>query len=190
MTEEPDELDLWVRARASDGDAFARLFDLHRDRVFRRAFGLVGVLHDAEDVTAATFFELWRRRRSVTPIGGSVLPWLLVTTVNISRNARRSTMRYQRLLRSAPRGESVEGPDAESLETRDRLALSLRALSPADSALLVLTSLEGLPIVDAAQALGLKPGTARVRLHRIRARLRDELHDLRPATFPSEGAPS
>lgn len=190
MTEEPDELALWARARATDGEAFARLFDLHRDRVFRRALGLVGDLHDAEDVTAAAFFELWRRRRSVTPVSGSVLPWLLVTTVNVSRNVHRSTMRYQRLLRAAPRSEPVEGPDAESLEARDRLALSLRSLSPTDSALLVLTSIEGLPIVDAAQTLGLKPATARVRLHRIRARLRVELHDLRPATFPPEGAPS
>ena len=160
---------------------------MHRDRVFRRALGLVGDLHDAEDVTAAAFFELWRRRRSVKPVGGSVLPWLLVTTVNVSRNARRSTMRYQRLLRVAPRSEPAEGPNAESFEARDRLTISLRSLSPADSALLVLTALEGLPIVEAAQALGLKPTTARVRLHRARARLRSELHDLRPATFPSEG---
>jgi RNA polymerase sigma-70 factor (ECF subfamily) len=190
VAEEPDELELWMRARASDGEAFAQLFDLHRDRVFRRALGLVGGRHDAEDVTAAAFFELWRRRRSVKPIGGSVLPWLLVTTVNLSRNARRSTMRYQRLLRAAPRTEPVEGPNAESLEIRDRLTVSLRGLSPADSALLVLTTLEGLPIADAAQVLGLKPVTARVRLHRIRARLRAELHDLRPATIPSEGTSS
>jgi RNA polymerase sigma-70 factor (ECF subfamily) len=190
VTEEPDELELWARARASDGDAFARLFDLHRDRVFRRAVGLVGDVHDAEDVTAAAFFELWRRRRSVTPLSGSVLPWLLVTTVNVSRNIRRSTMRYQRLLRAAPRGEPLQGPDAEPIEIRDRLAESLNALSPADSALLVLTSLEGVPIVDAARTLGIKPATARVRLHRIRVRMRTELHDLRPTPLPSEGATS
>jgi RNA polymerase sigma factor (sigma-70 family) len=186
MDDQPD-LELWARARANDGDAFGVLFDRHRDRVYRRALGLLGVQHDAEDVTAAAFFELWRKRRHVTPVGGSVLPWLLVTTVNLSRNLRRSTARYQRFLRTAPRAAAVDGPDAEPIETRQRLAASINDLSPVDGALLVLTVLEDLPVAEAAEAVGLKPATARVRLHRARARLRSDLHDLHPTPLPAEG---
>lgn len=187
MTDDPTESQLWERARQNDGEAFARLFDLHRHRVYRRAIGLVDSQHDAEDITAATFFELWRKRRSVTPANGSVLPWLLVTAVNLSRNLRRSTSRYQRFLRTAPRGTAVEGPDAEGMETRRRLKASFGELSSVDSALLVLTVLEGLPLAEAADVVGLKPATARVRLHRARARLRVDLHDLDPASLPAEG---
>ncbi|HEY0249268.1 MAG TPA: sigma-70 family RNA polymerase sigma factor [Gryllotalpicola sp.] len=185
--DDPAELDLWSRARANDGEAFGRLFDLHRDRVYRRALRLLEDQHDAEDVTAGAFFELWRKRRSVRLVAGSVLPWLLVTTVNLSRNLRRSTSRYQRLLRATTRSEAIAGPDAEPIETHDRLVASLGQLAPVDAALLALTALEGLPIAQAAEAVGVKPATARVRLHRARQRLRIDLHDLNPSSRPAEG---
>jgi len=181
------ELHLWERARHNDGEAFGRIFDLHRHRIYRRALGLVDDQHDAEDITAAAFFELWRKRHSVEPANGSVLPWLLVTVVNLSRNLRRSTSRYQRFLRTAPRNTTVDAPDAETLETRKRLRDSLGKLSPVDGALLVLTVLEGFPIAQAAEVVSLKPATARVRLHRARARLRADLHDLDPTPMPVEG---
>lgn len=181
MTEEKhDESALWELARRNDGAAFAELFDTHRGRVYRRALGLVDSTHDAEDVTAAVFFELWRRRGSVRLAGGSVLPWLLVAAVNMSRNVHRSTARYRRLVATLPRAGSAPGPDLEHLDTRQRLITSLRRLTPADSALFVLTVLEDVPLAQAAESLGLKPATARVRLHRARVRLRDELHDLNP----------
>jgi RNA polymerase sigma factor (sigma-70 family) len=174
------DADLWARALRRDGPAFAQLFDRHRDRVFGRALGLVQNRHDAEDITAAAFFELWRRRRSVRVVDGSVLPWLLVTAVNLSRNRRRATARYERMLRTAPRTEDVDGPDAELLDTRRRLTTAIERLAPIDAALVVLTGEDDLPVAHAAELLGLTPGAARVRLHRARARLRDELHDLDP----------
>ena len=185
--DDPAEAKLWARARANDGEAFGQLFDLHRDRVYRRALGLLENQHDAEDVTAGAFFELWRKRRSVRLVAGSVLPWLLVTTVNLSRNLRRSTSRYHRLLRATTRRDAVDGPDAEPIETHDRLAVSLSQLGAVDGPLLVLTALEGMPIAQAADAVGVKPATARVRLHRARARLRADLDDLNPSSRPAEG---
>ena len=180
-----DEAELWRRALGNDGAAFAELFDRHRDRIYRRALGLMGSTHDADDVTAAAFFELWRRRRSVTPVEGSVLPWLLVTTVNLSRNSHRSTMRYRRVLAQLPRDEPAADAAVDDLDTRRRLADSLRSLAPVDAALFVLTVVEGFPIVDAAATVGLTPSTARVRLHRARARLQADLHDLKPTTAPA-----
>jgi RNA polymerase sigma-70 factor (ECF subfamily) len=182
-----DEAEWWNRACRDQGDAFGRLFDLHHTRVFSRALGLTENRHDAEDVTAAAFFELWRKRRSVRIVNGSILPWLLVTTVNLARNKRRSTARYERFLRTMPRTEHTTGPDTEQWETRRRLSASLAELAPVDSALFVLTALEGVPIAQAAEAVGLKPATARVRLHRARVRLRGDLHDLNPTTRPAEG---
>ncbi|WP_344792222.1 RNA polymerase sigma factor [Gryllotalpicola daejeonensis] len=185
--DDPAELQLWNRALRDDGEAFGRLFDLHRARVYRRALGLTEDRHNAEDVTATAFFELWRKRRSVTPVNGSVLPWLLVTVVNVSRNLRRSTSRYEKFLRTAPRQPAGGEPDAETVETRQRLAMALKALAPIDGALLVLVVLEDVPIAEAAEAVGIKPVTARVRLHRARARLRENLHDLDPRPRPAEG---
>lgn len=181
MTNEQDDGPLWAEALHNDGSSFAALFDRHRARVYRRAVSLTDDVHDAEDVTAAAFYELWRKRKTVTLVAGSVVPWLLLTTVNLARNHRRAAVRYEKLIGRLPRSEEVEPPiDAEEVHDRDRLRASLRGLTPTDAALLVLTGVEDVPVWQAARALGLKPPAARVRLHRIRKRLQNELHDLRP----------
>lgn len=98
-----DDAGPWARSLDGDGAAFAELYDRHRDRVFRHAARLVTSQHDAEDVLAAAFLELWRRRGDVRLVGGSVLPWLLVTTSNVARNVGRGTRRYRTLLDRLPR---------------------------------------------------------------------------------------
>lgn len=61
----PEEQTSWTRALDGDGEGFATIFDSHRDRVYRHALWLTGNVHDAEDLTAGAFLELWRRRKSV-----------------------------------------------------------------------------------------------------------------------------
>lgn len=172
-----EEAERWSAAAAGSSEAFAGLFDLHRDRVYRHALRMVGNVHDAEDVTAGAFLELWRRRDAVTLVGGSVLPWLLVTTSNLSRNSARSLRRYRSLLRSLPRSEPSSGAgevaearlDASSANLQVHAAL--RSLSGPDAALLSMTAFEGLSPSEAASALGISDGAARARLHRARARV-------------------
>lgn len=177
-----DEAATWGRARDGDGAAFAKLFRQHQSRVYRRATSVLLTIHDAEDVTAAAFFELWRRRRSVRLVDGTVLPWLLVTTVNLARNYRRGAGRYRAVLATLPPEEAV---DAESIAVINietqllgiRLVDAVAQLSATDAALLTLTALDDLSISDAAAAVGLRPGAARMRLHRLRIRLQTELID-------------
>ena len=100
----------WMCSLEGEGNCFGVLFDRHRDRVFRLACRLVDKRRDAEDVTATAFLELWRRRRDVRLVDGSVLPWLLVTTSNVARNVGRATRHYRALLDRLPR--EVTAPDA------------------------------------------------------------------------------
>ncbi len=174
-----EELATWQRALNGNGAAFAALFRQHQPRVYRRALSLVGGTHDAEDVTALSFFELWRKRRAVRVVDGTVLPWLLVTTVNLSRNHSRGDRRYRHLVASLPHGEA---PNAETVAVHNiettllgvRLNEAIARLGAVDAALLVLTALDGLSVVEAAAAVGLKPGAARMRLSRVRQRLQPQ----------------
>ena len=163
----PDDAADWALARANDPQAYARLFDRHNARVYRRALGMVGSVHDAEDLTAAAFFELWRKRRSVRPVNGSVAPWLLVTVVNLSRNHLRGAARYRVAIEAIPRDHGSPDP-AEVAERGLEQSAALAGLGRTDAALLVLTALEGFSTAEAATALGLRPGAARMRLSRLR----------------------
>jgi len=190
-----DDAGLWARSRTGDGGAFAALYDRHRDRVFRHAARLVGDRHDAEDVLAAAFLELWRRRDDVRLVGGSVLPWLLVTASNVARNLTRGTRRYRALLARLPR--EPDAADAADLAFADdlgavvhpALATALRSLDHRDLHLVTLVALEGLPIAEAAELLHLSPAAAKSRLHRARLRLRDQLADAPHPTFALEAQP-
>jgi RNA polymerase sigma factor (sigma-70 family) len=172
-----DEAATWARAIDNDSAAFATLFDLHRHRVYRHARLLLSSDHDAEDVAAAAFFELWRRRSSVRVTNGSVLPWLLVTTTNLARNSKRAVRRYQHLLASLPR---TTAPDHVADEIVDRVDaaretdpawVTIRKLSARDGTLLALISFGELSIAEAAEVLGISDGAARTRLHRARQKI-------------------
>lgn len=160
-----------------EGEAFAVVFDLHRERVYRHALRLNGNAHDAEDVTAGAFLELWRRRTSVRLVDGSVLPWLLVTTTNLSRNAARSLRRYRTFLGSLPRSGPAAGPGDGAFEQIEdagaaaQIRQALRSLSDLDGALVALTAFEGFSPAQAASVLGISDGAARARLHRARSKV-------------------
>lgn len=186
-----DEAAWWDSARAGDGEALGRIFDLHHSRVYGLALRTLRDQHAAEDATAVAFLELWRRRGSVRVVDGSVLPWLLVTTANTSRNLARTARRHRALLAKLPRQEPAASADAEGAtglwnELDPRLTRALASLPRDTLGLVVLTAVEGYPIDDAARAVGMSSGAARQRLSRARSRLRDDLRDYRSA--PAEEA--
>lgn len=143
---------------------------------------MLGDVHDAQDAASIAFFELWRGRERVRLVDESVLPWLLVTASNVTRNLRRGQRRYSGVLRSLrPADEQPSAEDAAAergsvYEHVDpRLADGLRALSPIDRGLILLTTLEGYSVAEAAETLALTEGAAKTRLSRARAKLRDGL---------------
>lgn len=174
-----DEAELWRRGLGGDAGAFGAIFDRHKDRVFRHAYRLLADRHDAEDATATAFLELWRRRTAVRVVDGSLLPWLLVTVGHAASNLSRSTARYRRLLDRLPRGEHTPAGDAAVDERLapfgEELHEGWRRLGAVDRDLAALVILEGYPVREAAEALGLTPGAAKTRLSRVKARLRAQL---------------
>lgn len=185
-----DEAALWQRSLGGDGEAFAGLFDVHRDRVFGHAVRLLGEWAEAEDVTAAVFLELWRRRRHVRVVGGSVLPWLLVTTANLARNCARARRRYRDFLDRLPREEHSPDAAEAALATvgiDPRLRAALHELPAQDLRLLTLVVFDDCTIADAAAVLRITPAAARNRLHRARARIRAQLPEPQTTSKPSGG---
>jgi RNA polymerase sigma factor (sigma-70 family) len=184
---------LWRQSLLGQGAAFGALYDRHRDRVFRHAYRLCGNHHDAEDIMAASFLELWRRRKQVRVVEGSILPWLLVTTTNMARNSTRAALRYQRLLNALPRTEDLSDPTADSYrsyqDSLDQdLARALATLTAEDLHLVILVVFEGHTIVTAAAVLNLTPAAAKSRIHRARQRLRAALDpgaSTNPPTAPT-----
>ena len=167
---------VWRLVLSGDSRRYGLIWDRHRDRIFRHLIASGNSATSAEDLTAAAFLELWRRRDAVRFVDGSLLPWLIVTAQNISRNAARARRRYERFLAALPAPSVVPDP-ADPIADRDHehliaLREAIAAARPADAMLLAMTALEGFTTREAATALGLSESAAKMRLTRLRARLR------------------
>lgn len=164
---------------SGDGRAFGVIWDRHHVRIVRHLSAMGSSAGDVEDLSAAVFLELWRRRDDVRMVEGSVAPWLIVTAQNVHRNGARSRRRYQHFLASLPPPEN-SADHAELIAEQNnarvaRLRTAIRACSPVDAALLALTALEGFTAAEAAAALDLSEGAAKMRISRLRRRLRSTL---------------
>ncbi len=170
----------WERVLAGDGEAFGRLFDRHRERVFRHGCRLVDTSEDAEDLLALAFLELWRLRRRVRVVDGSVVAWLLATTTNLALNHRRAARRYRAFLARLPHegiadDAATQSMRAVSIDVDPRLLSEIKQLSVMDQRLVALVALEGFSLQEAAEAIGTSVAAARSRWQRTRSRLADLL---------------
>jgi RNA polymerase sigma-70 factor (ECF subfamily) len=172
-------------ALPGDGDDFRQLFDEHRDTVFRFLYRLAGNRHDAEDLAQETFVRLWRKRDQFRG-DGSVEGYLRRIAYRTFLNARARLSR--------PRGPHVEehepvdsSPDPSESASRSELKSFLLAhvrravdgLPPSWREPFVLFRYEGLKLKQIADALGITPKAAEIRVARALERVAAELRDLR-----------
>ncbi len=161
--------DDWSQAQRGVGEGFGRIFDRHRDRVYRHVLRLVPVPADADDAVAIVFFETWRRRDDARLVDGSLLPWLLVTATKVTQNLTRSARRHRALLAKLPAEEHAHD-HADHLDDGPA-STALRELPLVDRHVITLCVLEGLTDREAALVLGLPVGTVKSRLSRAKRRL-------------------
>ena len=182
MSNDPDTT-VWSHVLSGDARLFGVIFDRHRDRVFRHLLWLGAEPSDAEDLTATVFLELWRKRLVARIVDDSLLPWLLATATNVSRNSSRARRRYRRLLATLPLPTSAADPvqlAEDRITFRDRaapIAQAVRALPLIDKQLIAHATLEELSLEQSAAALGISYGAAKTRLSRARRRIADATID-------------
>jgi RNA polymerase sigma-70 factor (ECF subfamily) len=140
---------------------------------------------DAVDAVAETFATAWRRRADLPADADEVRPWLFGIARRCLANTSRSTQRATRLgarLAADFRGAAIPDPATQHDDRAQyrQVRTALDQLADGDRELVTLIAWEGLTPTQAAGVLGIEPGTARVRLHRARTRLRAALV---PTTF-------
>ena len=154
--------------------ALAAIYERHRRPVYAQGYAEVGTRVDAEEVLQDTFLTLWQKRRGIRLVDGSMLPWLLVTAKNHSRNRRRyQARRAASQLPDDPMDLQTDPAClAEQHELADVLAEALEALSPLDQQIVQLCLVEGLSYQHVAVHLRSTHATVRNRLSRARKLLR------------------
>lgn len=164
------DVDLAVRG---DAQAFARLYQQHKDRVFALARRMTGAEHAAE-LTQDVFVRAWQKLgtfRGEAQFG----TWLHRLAVNLILSRRASFATH--------RARFIDGD--EPLETIPARASgrelgldfegAIAALPEGARAVFVLHDIEGYRHEEIAALLGVTSGTTKAQLHRARMALRRHL---------------
>jgi RNA polymerase sigma factor (sigma-70 family) len=172
----PSDEALIAACAIGEAAALASLFDRLHASLFRFVSHLIGSDGaDVDDLVQATFLEVWR---SAAQFKGrsSALTWILGIAANLGRRHVRTEGRRARAfaglsLRASCAPEDVSA-EAERRELVARMAGAMVELPHDLRTAFLLCEVEGLSGVDAARALGVRPGTLWRRLHEARQHLR------------------
>ncbi len=176
---------LVARSKEGDRNAFAQLFDEHRDRIYSLVWHLVDGPETAADLTAEAFVRAWEqlprlREEQAFP------SWLRRIAVNLARDWQRRQQRERAV--AAIRVEGADDPEPElpsdeagpleQLEAAELVTAAraaLKSLPEHYREVATLYYVEDLPVAEVAEALGLPRNTVVSRLSRARTALRRKL---------------
>ncbi len=151
----------------ADEQLLRALFDQHAPALLSYALRLVdGDRGRAEDVVQETLLRAWRHPEAMAPDRGSPRPWLFAVARRIAVDAHR-----RRRARPLEVGDDVLAQIPTQDDDVDRaldgwlVADALAALSPAHREVLVQTYFAGRSVAEAAEVLGVPPGTVKSRTH-------------------------
>jgi RNA polymerase sigma-70 factor (ECF subfamily) len=162
------------RAATGDEVAFALIVAAHHEDMARVAYLVSGSLDLADDAVQAAWAIAWRSLDTLRD-PARLRPWLMSVAANEARQmARGDRRRTVRELQVAGPGDPASTPERAALID---LANALRRLDPQDRALIALRYVAELDSATIGREMGLTASGARVRLHRVLARLREELGD-------------
>jgi RNA polymerase sigma-70 factor (ECF subfamily) len=162
-----------------DPDAFEAFYRRHIEAVQRFVARRVDDPHLAADLTADVFLAAIDSSARYREDKGAPIAWLFGIARNVMADEVRRRARERRTAQRLAGRRELEPDAIARIESRIVAECSARALYrslaqlPArDRALVELIAVDGLSVADAAAALGITPGNARVRLHRSRTKLR------------------
>jgi RNA polymerase sigma factor (sigma-70 family) len=163
-----------------DPAAFEVAFQQHFPSIYRFISRRVGPAL-AEDLAAETFATAYRRRASFEPARGSLRSWLYGIANNLVRNHWRAEQHLlaldTRVLPEAELPDSSAAIDQRMTAAllAPQLAAALGLLTHDQRDVLLLHAWGELSHEEIAAVLDIAPGTARSRLSRARAALREQL---------------
>jgi RNA polymerase sigma factor (sigma-70 family) len=164
---------------AHDPQALESFYRAHVEDVLRFVARRVNDPHLAADLTADVFLAAIEAAPRYRAARGAPRAWLFGIARNVVSGEHRRVARERRAFARIEGRRLLAEDDLDRLQERIDAAREARALYDAlaglpkgERAVLELVSLDDLTVTEAAAALDIRVTTARVRLHRARAAMR------------------
>ncbi len=184
----PDDDALLAELRARSPQAFANLFEMYADRLYRLAAGMLGDEFEAEDVVQEAFARFFVKLDGFEG-RSQVGTWLYRVTYNLSVDCLRKRKATTTINPQTDDDPEDDFPVPEvfidwrhvpemvlsETELSEQLDQAIRNLPEKLKAVFLLREVEGLSTQACAEVLGISPANVKVRLHRARLQLREAL---------------
>ena len=164
------------RCRKGDSSGLKVLFDLHRDKVFRPSWRMLGSPHDAEDAVQEVFLKVFRTVGSYR--GDSAFStWLYRLTANHCLDI----LRRRKILSFIGMDKAPEPPSAEDTSVAARRHVSpavrraLSRLPEKQRACLLMCEMEEMSYEEISKSLGISLGSVKSSIHRAKAAMKQYL---------------
>jgi RNA polymerase sigma factor (sigma-70 family) len=161
-----------------DPDAATAFVHRYQARVYGLALTIVGSTAVAEEVAQEAFLRVWRNGAVYDARRGRVATWVLT----ITRNLAIDTVRLRgeqpidpHALMGTLLSREEGGSRSAHLDDTEHLRRAVRALPPEQSRLIVLSVFYGMTAKETADMEGIPLGTAKTRIRRGLAKLRETL---------------
>lgn len=190
-----DDAELLRRHVDGDTEAFGEIVRRHQERLWAVALRTLGDPDEAADALQDALVNAFRRASSFRA-ESAVTTWLHRIVVNACLDRVRHSAARPADPNPFDGGEitgaaTPSGPDiAEQTTLRLDLEAALATLPPDQRVPLVLVDVEGYPVAEVAELLGLPVGTIKSRCARARARLLPMLAPGRRGTDPGNRLPA
>ncbi|MBY4593571.1 RNA polymerase sigma factor [Rhizobium redzepovicii] len=200
------DTDLVPLAKIGDEVAIRAIIQRHNQRLFRTARAVIRNDAEAEDVVQASYIKAFANLAAFRG-EAELSTWLTRIALNEALGrvrARRNTIGLEEIDMQATSagGEVVQFPSSLSAtdpetelsrsQARQLLEQAVDELPDDFRAIFVLRDVEGMSTYEAASYLGIRPETAKTRLHRARKMMRQSiqkrLSGAFSALFPFDGA--
>lgn len=179
-----EQLREWCRAiKASDREAFTKVFDALHDRLARYALQITGQKTTAQDVVQQAFTSLWDMRTSLTP--EESLEALLFRIVrnrsyNYKRDRRTRASNHEILQRDTEPAEDDPAANMDADRLEDNLRRWISDLPDRQREALVLSRFEGLTHEEVAEVMDISPPTVNNHIVRALKKLRRKVRSRHP----------
>jgi len=174
---------------STDAAAFTEFYRRHLPRVRTVGLRRLGTAEDVADMVASVFLKVIESADGFDPRRGRAVPWLHAVAANVAADERRRSGRATAAQARLQGRRFWDDADLARLEEQLDAAAAVRALATSiaelpdgERRLLELVAVDDLTPAEAAAVLGLRPGTARMRLSRARRHLQRHLQRATPST--------
>ena len=189
MTQTETDRELLQLIQGEDPRAFERFVERYGDRIFGFGMRVCGEREDARDVVQDTLLQAFRSLKKLKE-PEALKSWLYRVASNACLMRRRKgkfepkrELSLEELMPAGAEAAQVEIPDVSAMpdeeaarsEARRAVRRAIETLSPNYRIVLVLRDMEQLSTREVAHALGIAETAVKMRLHRARLMVRQQL---------------